>query len=264
MKSFSDHKCPVTITIISASLQNVHKLKNNTASVEEQTFNGYEHIVIDGGSNDGTLELLKEKETLYNLKWVSEPDVGIADAMNKGLAMASGTYVYVLQADDVLLDKNSLHHVFGLMAHKQAPIYSFPVLLDDPQKGVVLRRPLRLPWWNRFKFILPHQGAFVHRSVFDKIGGFNTQFSIAMDYDFFYRALDAGYRINFGRQPVALMGGIGIGSRMDTLHRRLAEERQVQLLNETSVLWRILQMIFGRLYKKYKFTATRADKIVAK
>lgn len=235
-------------SIITASLNKAATLRNMLDSVMHQTFDGFEHIVVDGKSSDTTVDILSDYQNKYRLSWISEPDGGIAEAMNKGLKMARGQYIMVLQADDRLLHDNVLKTAFTRMSDEFFDIYSFPVILDHPVDGRVLRAPIRRCWWNRYKFIFLHQGAFVHRRVFEKIGGFREHFSIAMDYDFFYRALNSGCSVEFANSPVALMGGDGVGSRTDTMIKRLREERLVQLENERSAFWRMTQAIFYQLY----------------
>ena len=199
-------------SIITATLNNGHILSENIESVIAQSYQNIEHIVIDGGSADNTREILKQYENRYPLYWISEPDDGIADALNKGLRFAKGQYIIVLQADDLFSILRPCLWICRIINKSRKDIYSFPVLLDHPIQGLILRKPIRQLWYNRFKFIFPHQGCFVKRSVFDQIGGFNTSFKIAMDYDFFYRALQHGCSVKFCDKPVALMGGTGIGT----------------------------------------------------
>jgi glycosyltransferase involved in cell wall biosynthesis len=240
-------------SILTASLNKNHSIRNALESVKKQTSHNLEHIVIDGGSVDATVSILKKYHGTYNLTWISEPDRGIAEALNKGLAKSHGEYILVIQADDRLLDKCILERISPLLAREQYDIYSFPVILDHPVCGPIIRKPIRALWWNRFKFIFPHQGCFVHRRVFECIGGFNEDFSIAMDYDFFYRAVMAGCTVKFFRKPpVAFMGGSGIGTRPDCLTLRLQEERLVQDMNERNPLWRVAQVLFRKLYSPYK------------
>jgi glycosyltransferase involved in cell wall biosynthesis len=241
-------------SILTASLNKADTLKNTLDSVRKQRFQSTEHLVIDGGSTDATVSLLKGYESEYNLSWLSENDRGIAEALNKSLAKAHGAYSLVLQADDRLFDAGALEKVFLLLRDEEHDIHSFPVIVDHPELGRLVRRPIRVLWWNRFRYIFPHQGTFVHRRVFEKIGGFKEDYSIAMDYDFFYRALLAGCTVKFHRAPlVALMGGAGIGTRLDFLERRLGEESLVQKLNEKNPLWRVGQIVFKSLYYPYKF-----------
>lgn len=240
-------------SILTASLNSGANIQNTLESVRGQTYCDLEHIVIDGGSADNTLGILKEYEGLYNLSWISERDKGISNALNKGVAKSHGTYVVVIQADDQLLDDGILEKVFPLLRDEAYDIYSFPVITNHPIHGILPRKPIRILWWNRFKFIFPHQGTFVHRRVFERIGGFRENFSIAMDYDFFYRAILARCTVKFHRgPPVAMMGGSGIGTRLDCLTLRLQEERLVQDMNERNPLWRVGQVLFRKLYFPYK------------
>ena len=240
------------ITILTASLNNGATIKKALESVKDQTFRDIEHIVIDGGSSDNTLGILNQYKNTYNLTWISEPDHGISDAMNKGLIRARGCYIIVIHADDYLLNINILKNVYRLLKGQQFDIWSFPVIKEHPFYGKQLRNPTRILWWNHFKFIFPHQGTFVHRRVFDHIGNFKEQFSIAMDYDFFYRALLSRCTVNFGTTPVALMGGSGVGSKQNTVRKRILEEFLVQKTNEKILFWRIAQFLFRSLYFPYK------------
>jgi len=214
-------------TILTASLNKGATLTKTLESIKNQTFQDFEHIVVDGNSYDETLDTLKQFENTYNLSWISEPDHGIADALNKGLARAMGRYVLVIQADDQLLSSKSLENVYPLLRDELFDIYNFPVILDHPVIGV-------------------------NQRVFKEIGEFRKKFSIALDYDFFYRALIHGFKVKFENYPVSLMGGTGIGSNQDFLIRRLNEEILVQNLNERNPFWRIAQLIFRTLYLPYK------------
>jgi glycosyltransferase involved in cell wall biosynthesis len=95
-------KRPPYISILSATLNNVDTIERALESVSRQCFKSFEHVVVDGGSRDGTLEVIGQYENKYNLTWISEPDHGISDALNKGLRLSSGRYIIVIQADDQL------------------------------------------------------------------------------------------------------------------------------------------------------------------
>jgi glycosyltransferase involved in cell wall biosynthesis len=246
-------KTPVFISILTASLNNSPILITALTSARNQVFKNFEHLVIDGGSQDESLDVLNAFSGTYDLRFLSEPDRGISDALNKGLKLAGGRYILVVQADDALFRADTLQKIFPLLEGEHYDIHSFPVIVDHPKFGKWLRRPIPILWWNRFKFIFPHQGTFVHRRVFERIGGFREDFSIAMDYDFFYRAILAGCTVKFYRNPpVAIMGGSGIGTRLDSLSLRLREDALVQEMNERNPFWRICQVLFKRLYQPYK------------
>jgi glycosyltransferase involved in cell wall biosynthesis len=240
------------ITILTASLNSETSIRKTIESIRNQSFQDLEHIVIDGGSHDETLMILKQNEKAYNLTWISEPDHGISDALNKGLRLARGRYILVLHADDQLLTPEILKGVYLILKSERFDIYSFPVLKDYPDKGKILYKPVRILWWHHFKTIFPHQGAFVHQRLFTRAGGFREEFTIALDYNFFYRGLQTGARVKFEKQPVALVGGTGISSNPILLVRRLQEEFHVQKLNERNPFWQIAQFIFRAVYFPYK------------
>jgi GT2 family glycosyltransferase len=240
-------------TILTASLNNGATISATLESVKGQTFQDLEHIVIDGKSKDHTLEVLRDFAGTYNLFWISECDEGVADALNKGVKGSHGRYILVIQADDRLLASDTLERVYLLLRDERFDIHSFPVIKDFPGSGRQLKRPLPLLWWNHFKFIFPHQGVFVHRRVFETVGGFSNDYSIEFDYDFVYRALKASCTVKFQRTPcVALMGGSGVSSDLKYLAKRIREEGLVQKLNEKNYFWRLSQIIFRALYLPYK------------
>jgi len=240
------------ITILTAALNSGSTIKKTLESVRNQTFQNMEHIVIDGGSRDKTLDILKNYKNTYNLTWISEPDNGIADALNKGLRLSRGRYIIVIQADDQLLNLGILDNVFLQLKNEKFDILSFPVILDHPVRGKVLSKPIQHLWWNHFKFVFRHQGCFVHKRVFDQLDIFRNEFKICLDYDFFYRALARNCSVKFGKFPVALMGGEGVGSNPEFILKRLKEDRLVQILNERNILWKAAQSIFHTLYVPYK------------
>jgi glycosyltransferase involved in cell wall biosynthesis len=239
-------------TIITAALNSSATLSKNMQSICNQSYQDFEHIIVDGGSADQTLEIIKGYENTYNLIWISEFDSGISDALNKGLKLAKGKYILVLHADDCLLAPDILGYVFNLINNQRYDIYSFPVLKERSDNQLSLYKPIRLLWWHHFKTIFPHQGSFVHQRTFRIVGEFRNNFSIAMDYDFFYRALKNSCSIQFEKKPVALMGGKGISSNDSELLKRLREEIQVQRLNEKNPFWRLAQIYFWIFYFPYK------------
>jgi glycosyltransferase involved in cell wall biosynthesis len=239
-------------TILTASLNSGSTIRKNLLSVSNQTHESVEHIVIDGRSSDQTIDILREFERSYNLRWISEPDSGIANALNKGLRLAKGTYILVLQADDQLMDTEVLETLYPILKDELYDIHSFPVIRDKAPDRKIPCNPIKIPWWHHFKTIFLHQGAFVHRRTYELIGDFREELAIAFDYDFFYRALKARSKVKFYRYPIAIMGGEGISSNEDFLLIRLREESSVQIMNETNRFWRAIQSLFRTIYVPYK------------
>jgi glycosyltransferase involved in cell wall biosynthesis len=240
------------ISIITVTLNAERSLRFTIESIKHQTFSNYEHIVIDGGSTDDTIKVLSTHQNAYPLKWLSEPDAGIADAMNKGINLSRGSYIICIQADDALIAPTALETA---SKHLQSEIYdicSFAIRFDHPQKGVIQAASIRLPGWYRFRNTIRHQGCFVHRRLYERLSGYKTTFAISADYDFFYRAFRSGASIRYFGQPVSVMGGEGVSSDPRFLLKRLEEEQTVQALNEQNPHWRAAQRVFRRLYVPYK------------
>jgi glycosyltransferase involved in cell wall biosynthesis len=240
------------ISIISAALNSGSTIELCLESIRRQSFVNFEHIIFDGGSTDNTLDILKCYDCQYPLRWVSEPDRGIAHALNKGGALARGMYILALHADDRLVDGTALDRVYHLIQDEYYDICSFQVIRERPCASPFTYRPIRIPGWYHFKHTIPHQGAFVHRRLFDQIGGFSEKFAITMDYDFFYRAFKARASICYFHMPVSRMGGYGVSSQKGWLLKRLKEEQRVQDLNEKSFFWRAAQLAFRSFYNPYK------------
>ena len=217
-------------------------LQKTLISIQEQTFRDLEHIVIDGGSTDKSTTLLKKYERLYNLSWSSEPDEGIADALNKGILRARGHYLIVIHADDRLIRPSILQDIYPLLRDETADILCFPIIMEHPRYGSKIFAPA--PSWKiRIRTIFPHQGTFIHRRLHDQIGNYDTQYAIAMDYDFFYRAVMAKKKIVTEKQPITLMDGTGVGSIPETRHQRRKENFRARFLHERNLLWRGIHLL---------------------
>ena len=240
-------------SIITAAYNSASTVAETLLSLKSQTYTNFEHIVVDGGSSDGTIEILKKFKSTYSLSWISEKDKGISDALNKGVSRARGEYILVLQADDRLINKAILGIVYAKLAGDSADIYSFPVLSEFADGKKLAYRAKPFTWLYHFKTPYPHQGVFVHRRVYEKIGAFDNRFEIAMDYDFFYRALQAGISVKQEDTFVAIMKYGGIGSSQATLRKRIKEEFNVQKKNEKHIGWKIIQLMYRLFYPFYKF-----------
>lgn len=243
----------LTFTIITASFNNKDTIEKTILSIKDQTFDSIEHIIIDGGSTDGTLEIIKKYQGQYNLQWISEPDRGIADALNKGIQRAKGEYIIVIHADDYLINEHILADIYQELKNEQCDMYCFPIIQEHGSAQRLQLNPTKNKWRYHFKTPFLHQGTFIHREVFQKNGIYNVDLKIAMDYDFFYRILQLNIKIKINFQsPVVVMRAGGIGSDRNFVIRRIQEEFLVQQLNEKNQLWRLIQNIYRALYFPYK------------
>jgi glycosyltransferase involved in cell wall biosynthesis len=182
------------VTLITVALNACRTLGHTIASIQAQTFADLEHVVVDGGSDDGTIDLLRSKLRPHDY-WISEPDLGISDGFNKGVALAAGDLIQFVNADDWLspdqvevavrgLDATGADFVFGdvIFYRKGRPDFRY---LGEPNYAKAIRR--RMPALN-------HATALVRRTAFERIGLFDLRYRCAMDYDWFLRLHLAGGR----------------------------------------------------------------------
>lgn len=166
-------------------------IEQTIRSVLTQSYENFEYIVIDGGSSDGTVDVIKSYESKLN-KWVSEKDEGIADAFNKGLLTASGDYVLFLNSDDHLSNTEVLTKISESIIENGFPdlIYGDYDILNR-ESGVVMYHGSVDFSPDKIKYgqVLPHPCLFTRSSYFEKYGIFDTNFRIAMDYEWLLRGI---------------------------------------------------------------------------
>jgi len=230
------------LSIITINYNNASGLSKTLESVFNQTFRDFEYIVIDGNSTDGSVELIKryEDSSVENFSWISEPDTGIYNAMNKGIRMAKGEYVQFLNSGDILAAKdvtekmlfelkveseklndntNSIPVLYGNMM-KQTP----KRLLRD--KGFAGRQPTMLDFYTG---TLNHSPAYIKRSLFDTYGLYDETLKIVSDWKWYL-------------QVIALNGVIPVYTDIDvtvfdmngisTVNVSLDKEERLQVLSE--------------------------------
>lgn len=239
------------ISIITITLNAERYLEQTIASVVNQTYSNREYIIVDGGSTDGTLDIIKKYESEID-NWISEPDNGIADAMNKGIDLATGDYILFLHSDDYLVNSSVLERASEYLGDR-FDIFFFQVLHDiHGQNQVSSNRSMG--WLTNFKMGSCHQGQLCSRKLFQRIGKFDTFFKIDMDYDLILRAYRAGASCNSVNMPLAVMRLIGISSRTDwkSLRERFDEERRVHFKNCTTIWMRLLYIFYWMMYLPYR------------
>ena len=240
-------------SIITVCYNAAANLEQTIQSVLCQNYKKIEYIIIDGKSNDATASIL-EKYKAYIDHLTSEPDKGIADAMNKGLKYAAGDWILFLHAGDYLLSDDTILTVQAYIQKNSGyDIYAFNVLFGDSNRWVEKQSKGFRPWIN-IKTQFQHQGAVCSDRAFQKIGNFDTDYKIAVDYDWFLRAYRAGSRAKTINEAISFMRNDGISSQVDenNLKLRLSEEKSIHYRHCRSWLLKVGYAVWWRLYPLYK------------
>ena len=188
------------VTLITACYNSVATLPTAIESVLSQRGVELEYIVVDGGSKDGTVELLKDYEQRFEgrLRWISEPDQGMYDAINKGIAMATGDIVGILNADDVLASNDTLAHIAAAFTPGIDALYADIRFVKEGETVEALRNAPTVrycsaakwkPWMFRFAAMVPHPSFYVRRECFDRLGGYSLDYRICADFELELRYL---------------------------------------------------------------------------
>ena len=226
------------VSIITASYNNIDTISATIDSVLSQTYPDIEYIIVDGGSTDGTIELIRNYEAGVT-KWVSEPDGGIYFALNKGIKMASGDIIGFLHADDVLHDyfiiakivdiflKSSCHAVYGDLVY---------VARNDIKNIVRFWKSCTFqPKLLKQGWMPPHPTLFLHREVYDKYGHFNTGLRIAADYEIILRIFNqSDFRSEYLPHVFVRMRMGGISNKsISNILRKSQEDYKAMKINGT-------------------------------
>ena len=177
-------------SVITVCFNSEKTIRRTFESVLKQSFNDYEYIVVDGASKDGTLDVIKEYEPKFEgrMRWISEPDKGLYDAMNKGIRMAQGEIIGIVNSDD-WYETDALEKV-ALKSFTKADVYYGMVRnVDANEQEIGIIR-------NHHNFVescgLHHPGCFATREIYDKYGSYSMQYRVFADYEWMLRLFRAG------------------------------------------------------------------------
>lgn len=182
------------VSIITPSLNQADYIEDTIQSVKFQDYDRIEHIVVDGGSTDGTTDILKKYQESYNLKWVSQPDNGQADAINKGFRIANGDILGWLNSDDVYLSRSAVSiAVDALTGYPDADLVNgrgIRLKEDGKWDHPIKRRDHKLSYSGLKQLASVLQPAtFWYRYVWEEVG-INEELEYTFDWDFFIRATE--------------------------------------------------------------------------
>jgi glycosyltransferase involved in cell wall biosynthesis len=209
------------LSIITINYNNLDGLKRTVESVVNQTWQEFEYIIIDGGSTDGSAEYIESQSSHFDY-WVSEPDNGIYNAMNKGIAKATGDYLVFMNSGDSYLSPNTLQLCQTVFDNFTADVYYGQIKFDNKnvENTVVYPSKLSLPFMKNKA--INHQACFFSRKLLVNIGGYDEQYKLAADYHYYLKVYIAGKIFHPILFPIVKYDTLGISTlQMDEYRKEM-------------------------------------------
>ncbi len=219
------------ISIITINRNNAAGLENTLQSVAAQTYKEFEYIIIDGASTDGSVEVINKYEPEFaHLKWVSEPDKGIYNAMNKGIRMASGDYIQILNSADCLAAPDVTERMLAALEEKGQPtiLYGNMVKCFPDGRKMVDKcfAGQEITMLGMYTGTLNHDPAYIRRDLFEKYGFYDEDLKIVSDWKWYLQALSlSGEKPHYIDVDVTLFDMTGVSETNKALDK--AERQQV-------------------------------------
>lgn len=227
--NFTDDLYIPKVSIITVCFNSICTITDTIESVIHQSYPNIEYIIIDGYSTDGTVDIIRKYEKNI-VKWVSEPDKGIYDAMNKGIRMATGEIVGIINSDDYYVDSDTVSSIMTAYKdnHNVDIIYGDVKYLDLDKGITYINKSLDDP--SKFRFgTMPicHPATFVTMKTYNDIGLFNENFRNSSDYEFILRCIRRGKRfVKVNKVLTAMRSG---GASTNYL-KTFSETRDINLM----------------------------------
>ncbi|MDA8174588.1 MAG: glycosyltransferase family 2 protein [Nitrospiraceae bacterium] len=246
------------VSIITITFNSKRYLEQTIQSVLDQDYPDIEYIIVDGGSTDGTLDIIRKYENRIST-WISEPDKGIADAMNKGIKMASGNIIGIIHADDFYEPEaiKAVAEIFSKdpsigLVHGDLRFWNPGETASAIDKPPATEKTAwkRMPAW--------HPTVFVRRGIYEKFGLFDISYKIAMDHELLLRFLKAGVRFFYSGLVLANMRTTGVSNIR--YHDALMESKKVATKHGTGKIKIFLYYTFYPFFKEMEKATGRSIK----
>lgn len=203
------------ITIITASYNAATTIEQTISSIVHQDYSDLEYIIVDGGSIDGTVEIIKQYEP-YGIKWISEPDQGLYDALNKGIQMSTGDFIEIIGADDALAKEDTISRIACQLKSDVDILCGRVWCVDEQNKTQYVGTNENVQNQENYHGgMTPHAAMFARRELLERYP-FDTNYRIAADYKFFLQCYcDPTVRIQYSDEIVAFFANAGISSDLE-------------------------------------------------
>ena len=229
------------ISIITITYNSAKTLDRALTSVQSQSYKDIEHIIVDGASTDGSRELIEAYAKKHkNVRWVSEKDEGIYNALNKGIRMATGDIIGFLHSDDVLYSSDSIGQIATAFASQEVDV------VRRWKSNDFHRSSLKYGW------MIPHPTMYVRKEVYEQVGEYDEWFRISADYDMILRILKAGYQTHYIPQVLVCME-VGGASNKNTKARLSKTQEDLIVLRKNHIGAGLLTVALKQIRKTKQF-----------
>jgi glycosyltransferase involved in cell wall biosynthesis len=241
------------ISIITVCFNSATTIENTVVSVAGQKNVGVEHIIVDGASTDGTIDIVNKYKSIS--KFISEPDRGIYDAMNKGIALATGDVIGTLNADDFYANDNVLEDVAQIFLDTNVDAcYGDLVYVSQENTNNIVR------YWKSRNYVsglfksgwMPaHPTFFVRKGVYERLGSFDLNYKIAADFEILFRFIEQ-YKITTKYIPKVLVIMRLGGTTNKNLSNIFRQNKEIiTILNNCYVDFSIVKFVFRKLFNRF-------------
>lgn len=244
------------VTIITSTFNSEKYLEDCIQSVINQDYPDIEHIIVDGASKDGTLDIVKKYESHF-AKWISESDRGMYDAINKGMKIATGDVIGILNSDDVLASEDVVSSIVEVFKTRQVDSMYGDLQYVDPGDINQIYRTWKGKPYNRrlfyFGWMPAHPTFYVKRSLVERYGGYENHYYSAADYEFMSRYLFV-HRISSYYLPKLLVKMRRGGQSNSNLKMRLrANRRDYLAMKKNKIPFPFIVAILKPLSKLHQY-----------
>ena len=221
------------ISLITVTYNSAGSLRDTIESILRQTYKDVEYIIVDGLSQDGTVDIVREYEQVFGgrMRWISEKDKGLYDAMNKGINMATGDIIGILNSDDFFTSDTVLQSVAEAFTDDIDAVYGDIHFVRPSDLSKCVRyyssRNFR-PWALRFGYMPAHPSFYARRELFKKFGGYSLDYKLASDYEMMVRLFRKA-NIRYKYLPIDMVtmrtGGVSTRSVRNRLQLTLEDAK---------------------------------------
>ena len=241
------------ISIITVCYNSEKTIEETIKSVLLQAYDNYEYLIIDGKSKDNTLDIVKKYEKKFKgkLKYISEKDNGLYDAMNKGIKMATGDVIGIINSDDILANEKVFEKINNAFINNECDaVYSDLVFLDEETMTIPTRNFIAHKYSKRMGWHPPHPTLYLKKEVYDEVGYFNTNYRIAADLDIMMRIIHKDYKFYYIKEYLVKMRSGGVSTNGLKGYLKNLKEANV-VLRKNNVKFAYIVNFF-RIFKTFK------------